>query len=87
MPISATRPILTIRQCIGPQFLKKNNFELRLIYLCLNSIEEAQKRVDIRVENGGHFVSKEEIEKRYFDGFGGGIEYPGEQQIAKYRRF
>ena len=70
-----------------PAILKKNNFELRLIYLCLNSIEEAQKRVDIRVENGGHFVSKEEIEKRYFDGFGGGIEYPGEQQIAKYRRF
>ena len=70
-----------------PAIFKKNNFELRLIYLCLNSIEEAQKRVDIRVENGGHFVSKEEIEKRYFDGFGGGIEYPGEQQIAKYRRF
>ena len=40
-----------------------------MIYLCLNSIKEAQRRVDIRVENGGHFVSKSEIEKRYFDGF------------------
>ena len=53
-----------------PQIFQQNNFELRLIYLCLNSIKEAQRRVDIRVENGGHFVSKEEIEKRYFDGFG-----------------
>jgi predicted ABC-type ATPase len=52
-----------------PQIFQQHNFELRLIYLCLNSIEEAQRRVDIRVENGGHFVSKSEIEKRYFDGF------------------
>jgi predicted ABC-type ATPase len=53
-----------------PQIFQQHNFELSLIYLCLNSIEEAQRRVDIRVENGGHFVSKAEIVKRYFDGFG-----------------
>jgi predicted ABC-type ATPase len=42
---------------------------LRLIYLCLSSIEEAKKRVAIRVENGGHFVSSTEIEKRYYEGY------------------
>lgn len=52
-----------------PQIFQKHNFELHLIYLCLNSLEEAQRRVDIRVENGGHSVSKAEIEKRYFEGF------------------
>lgn len=52
-----------------PQIFKQHEFELHLIYLCLNSIEEAQRRVDIRVENGGHFVSKTEIQKRYFEGF------------------
>lgn len=52
-----------------PQIFNQNNFELHLIYLCLNSVEEAQHRVDIRVENGGHFVSKTEIQKRYFEGF------------------
>ncbi|MEN9345510.1 MAG: hypothetical protein RLZZ60_979 [Bacteroidota bacterium] len=52
-----------------PELFKNNNYELRLIYLCLNSIEEAKKRVEIRVENGGHFVASDEIEKRYFQGF------------------
>jgi len=52
-----------------PRIFNQNNFDLRLIYLCLYSIEEAQRRVDIRVENGGHFVSKSEIKKRYFEGF------------------
>lgn len=52
-----------------PEIFRKHQFELRLIYLCLNSLEEAQKRVDIRVENGGHYVPRSEIEKRYFQGF------------------
>lgn len=52
-----------------PRLFKKHLFELRLIYLCLNSLEEAFRRVDIRVENGGHYVPKSEIEKRYFEGF------------------
>jgi len=37
--------------------------------LCLESIEEANRRVAIRVENGGHYVSEDEIKTRYFDGF------------------
>lgn len=52
-----------------PLIFQKHGFELRLIYLCLNSLEEAQKRVDIRVENGGHYVPLSEIERRYFEGF------------------
>jgi predicted ABC-type ATPase len=35
----------------------------------LNSINEAKIRVQIRVENGGHFVPENEIEERYFLGF------------------
>jgi predicted ABC-type ATPase len=35
----------------------------------LDSVEEAKKRVAIRVENGGHFVPESEITKRYHDGF------------------
>lgn len=52
-----------------PLKFKEANFELRLFYFCLNSIEEAKRRVQIRVENGGHFVPEWEIEKRYFEGF------------------
>ena len=52
-----------------PQHFKKNGYRLHLIYLCLNSIEEATRRVAIRVENGGHFVADSEIKKRYFEGF------------------
>lgn len=34
-----------------------------------NQVEEAIKRVAIRVQNGGHFVPETEIKKRYFEGF------------------
>lgn len=52
-----------------PQLFKENGYELRMIYLCLDSIDEAKRRVAIRVLNGGHFVSDEEIYKRYYEGF------------------
>ena len=42
---------------------------MHLIFLCLDSIKEAKKRVAIRVENGGHYVPEKEIEKRYYDGY------------------
>lgn len=35
----------------------------------MDSVAEAKKRVAIRVENGGHFVAADEIEKRYHEGF------------------
>ena len=52
-----------------PQHFKENGYKLHLIYLCLDTIEEAKRRVAIRVQNGGHFVSDIEVKKRYFDGF------------------
>ncbi|WP_286972131.1 zeta toxin family protein [Flavobacterium sp. UBA4854] len=52
-----------------PDIFKNNGYDLQLIFLCLNSIQEAKKRVAIRVENGGHFVPENEIERRYQDGY------------------
>lgn len=40
-----------------------------MIYFCLNSVEEARKRVAIRVENGGHFVPENEIISRFKAGY------------------
>lgn len=52
-----------------PKHFKLNGFKVRLNFLYLDSIAEAKRRVQIRVENGGHFVSESEIETRYHDGF------------------
>ena len=52
-----------------PELFKSNGYDLHLIFLCLDSIQEAKKRVAIRVENGGHYVPEYEIEKRYYDGY------------------
>ncbi len=52
-----------------PDKFKAKGYELFLLFLCLDSIELANKRVAIRVENGGHFVPKFEVERRYFAGF------------------
>lgn len=52
-----------------PSHFKQRGYKLHLIYFCLDSIEEAIRRVAIRVHNGGHFVPKSEIRKRYFEGF------------------
>lgn len=52
-----------------PQIFKKQGYRLELIYLCLSSIKEANRRIEIRVKNGGHYVSEEEVMKRYYDGF------------------
>ena len=52
-----------------PSLFKEHDYTLRMIYLCLSSINEAKKRVAIRVQNGGHFVPEKEIVKRYKAGF------------------
>lgn len=52
-----------------PEKFKNAGFRLRLIYFCLDTIEEAKKRVQIRVENGGHFVPDSEITERYRLGY------------------
>lgn len=52
-----------------PNIFKIANFNIELIYFCLNSVEEAKRRVQIRVENGGHFVPEKEIENRFIQGY------------------
>jgi len=52
-----------------PNKFRAKGYDLFLIFLCLDSLELANKRVAIRVENGGHFVPKFEVERRYYAGF------------------
>jgi predicted ABC-type ATPase len=52
-----------------PKKFRQVGFKLRMFYFCLNSIEEAKRRVSVRVENGGHFVPDSEIKERYYHGF------------------
>ncbi|MBN7816942.1 zeta toxin family protein [Algoriphagus pacificus] len=60
-----------------PFIFKAKGYKINMIYFCLDSIEEAQKRVAIRVENGGHFVPEVEIRRRFFDGYSNLDEYFG----------
>jgi predicted ABC-type ATPase len=48
--------------------LKQKNYSINLIFLYLDSPEEAKKRVAYRVKTGGHFISDEDIERRYYRG-------------------
>jgi predicted ABC-type ATPase len=52
-----------------PKMFKDAGFELNLIFFCLDSVEQAKKRVAIRVENGGHHVPDSEVEKRFKLGY------------------
>jgi len=52
-----------------PDQFKARGYELFLIFICLESIDLANMRVAIRVENGGHFVPYFEVERRYNAGF------------------
>lgn len=52
-----------------PDQFKAKGYEIFLIFICLESINLANKRVAIRVENGGHFVPNFEVERRYNAGF------------------
>ncbi len=58
-----------------PEHFKQNGYQLDMIFLCLDSIEEAKRRVTIRVQNGGHYVPEDEIRKRYYEGFSNINEY------------
>lgn len=52
-----------------PEKFKAAGFHLRLVFFCLNSINEAIRRVQIRVENGGHFVPDHEVIERFSLGY------------------
>lgn len=48
--------------------LQKESYLVNLIFLYLDNPQEAKKRVAYRVKTGGHFISDEDIERRYFRG-------------------
>jgi len=45
-----------------------NNYDVTLLFFWLKSVELAIQRVKIRVEEGGHHIEKEVIERRYKNG-------------------
>ncbi|MCK4401975.1 zeta toxin family protein [bacterium] len=45
--------------------IKKAGYKTILIYIYLESIEEAIHRIDIRVKKGGHAISQEDITRRF----------------------
>jgi predicted ABC-type ATPase len=45
--------------------LKKSNYQTEIIYIFVESIEEAIRRVDIRIKKGGHSVPEEDIKRRF----------------------
>lgn len=47
---------------------QKQGYEVVLLFLALDSIELAQKRVEVRVKEGGHNIPKDVIDRRYTKG-------------------
>ncbi|MHC8948116.1 zeta toxin family protein [Sphingobacterium hungaricum] len=47
---------------------RKNGYNIILIFIWLNNVELAKKRVAMRVAEGGHHVENEIIERRYLRG-------------------
>ena len=45
--------------------LKENGYKIELIYIFVESVEEAIRRIDVRVRKGGHPVPKEDISRRF----------------------
>ena len=45
---------------------KKLGFELRLVYVCLDSPERNVERVRLRIRKGGHAVPEDKIVERYY---------------------
>lgn len=48
--------------------LHKQNYQVNLIFLYLDSPKEAKQRVAYRVKTGGHFIADDDIERRYYRG-------------------
>ena len=61
--------------------LHKQNYQVNLIFLYLDSPKEAKQRVAYRVKTGGHFISDDDIERRYYRGIKNLGEY---LEIADY---
>jgi predicted ABC-type ATPase len=55
--------------------LQKKNYSVNLIFLYLESAQEAKKRVAYRVKMGGHFIADSDIERRYIRGLKNLVNY------------
>ena len=66
---SSADPMKTARE------FKKAGYEIRLLFMGLNSLGESIKRVAYRVSKGGHKVSEESIQYNYEFGFKNLYEY------------
>lgn len=44
---------------------KKRGYSVNLLYFFVNDIQESLRRIQRRVESGGHCVSKEDVERRF----------------------
>ncbi|MCR4687238.1 MAG: hypothetical protein K5659_06685 [Lachnospiraceae bacterium] len=58
-----------MRKSIMKNILRAKDFgyEIDMYYVGLNDVELAKKRVHYRVEHGGHGISDEDIERRYYE--------------------
>lgn len=45
--------------------LRKSEYRVELIYIFVETVEEAIGRVGLRVQKGGHFISEEDIKRRF----------------------
>lgn len=45
--------------------LKKNGYKIILIYIYVETVEEAIHRIDIRIKKGGHLVPQKDIIRRF----------------------
>lgn len=48
---------------------RNSGYTIEMMFFCLDSIDEAKKRVQIRFESGGHFVPENEIRERFNLGY------------------
>lgn len=52
-----------------PNKFRAAGYELELCFFCLESVQEAKRRVQFRFQNGGHFVPDSEVEDRFLSGY------------------
>jgi len=45
---------------------KKNNYQITIFFIYLDTLEEAIRRIAVRINKKGHYISKEDVYRRYF---------------------
>jgi predicted ABC-type ATPase len=73
---SSADPMKTARE------FKKAGYEIHLLFMGLNSLEESIQRVDYRVSKGGHKVSEESIRYNYEFGYKNLYKYVSEFDLV-----